>query len=315
MFFDEALEKYKLLYRDGRDEWVSGEQIDDNLEHEDGYNLQDKVGPVKEPWHRDAQRKIKTYGEYCVQYVGTHKWGPTAARTHKRPSQLSLLVKAVVANVPPPGNIPLPIVKAVTNLVMTRMTSTSITDPSTMKPDGCTTNTPGPLENVAPVVAETLTAQSEPSSVLTDSPSTSTTAATTITQPDPSNYGKDPFTCTPGGITTNTPEPLGYVAPLVMNTLTSVPIPSAISTDGPSTSDTAPTAPKLKLNVALLHKKLQEAKARQLNMVPAGNIADKELPSIAEIVGNAAKVPEQSHNDAVPEPTVSADPQVLIKRE
>jgi hypothetical protein len=241
MFYDEPLEKYKLLYRDGRDEWVSGEQIDDNLEHEHGYNLQDKVGPVKEPWHRDAQRKIKTYREYCVQYVGTHKWGPTPAKTPKRPSQLSLLVKAVEANVPPPGNIPLPIVKAVTNLVMTRLASTSITLPSTIKPDGFTSNTPGALENVAPLVPETLTAQSEPSSILTVCPSTSITAATTIKQPDPSKKVKDPFTCTPGRITTNTPGPLGYMAPLVMDTITSVPRPSSILTEGPSTNVTAPT--------------------------------------------------------------------------
>jgi hypothetical protein len=31
MFFDEALEKFKLLYRDGRDEWVSGHQIKLNV--------------------------------------------------------------------------------------------------------------------------------------------------------------------------------------------------------------------------------------------------------------------------------------------
>lgn len=156
MFFDEPLEKYKLLYRDGRDEWVSGEQIDDNLEHEHGYKLQDTVGPVKEPWHRDAQRKIQTYGEYCVKYVGSHQWGPTPPKTPQRPSQLSLLIKAVVANVPPPDNIPLPIVKAVTKLVMRRNTSTSITHPSTIKPDGLTTNAPGSLEILAPVVPETV---------------------------------------------------------------------------------------------------------------------------------------------------------------
>jgi hypothetical protein len=314
MFFDEALEKYKLLYRDGSDEWVSGEKIDDNLEHEEGYNLQDKIGPVKEPWHRDAQRKIKTYGEYCVQYVGTHKWGSSPAITPKKPSQLSLLVKAVEANVPPPGNIPLPIVKAVTNIVMSRLTSTSTTHPSTFIPDGLTTNTPGPLENVAPLVLATQTGQSEPSSILTESPSTSITAATTITQPAPSKIVKDPLTCTPAGITTNTPGPLENVAPLVMDPLTSLPKPSSILTDGPSTSVTAPTsithpdqatsalhqqlvAAKLKLNVALLHKKLQEAKAKQLqdakaqqlNMVLAGNMVEKLHPTFAKIGVNDAR--------------------------
>ena len=90
MFFDETLEKFKLLYRDGKDEllyrdgkdeWVTGYQIDDNLDHEEGYKLQDKVAAEGEPWTEDAQRKIKTYGEYCVQYVGIkRKWGPTTLK-------------------------------------------------------------------------------------------------------------------------------------------------------------------------------------------------------------------------------------------
>ena len=199
MFFDEPLEKYKLLYRDGRDEWVSGEQIDDNLEHEHGYKLQDTIGPVKEPWHKDAQRKIQTYGEYCVKYVGSHQWAPTPPKTPQRPSQLALLIKAVVANVPPPDNIPLPIVKAVTKLVMKRNTSTSITHPSTIKPDGLTTNAPVVLENLAPVVPETRNTQSEPSSILTEGASTSTTAAITITLPDTPKNEEDPLPCTTSG--------------------------------------------------------------------------------------------------------------------
>ncbi len=42
MFYDEALEKFMLLYRDGKDEWVSGYQIDEELDHEEGYTLQQK---------------------------------------------------------------------------------------------------------------------------------------------------------------------------------------------------------------------------------------------------------------------------------
>jgi hypothetical protein len=33
MFFDETLEKYKLLYRDGTDGWVSGYRVDEELIH------------------------------------------------------------------------------------------------------------------------------------------------------------------------------------------------------------------------------------------------------------------------------------------
>ena len=158
MFFDEALEKFKLLYRNGQDEWVSGYQIDDNLDHEDGYQLHDKVAAVQQPWHKDAQRKIKTYGEYCVQYVGCRKWGPATKKTTD------------------------PIVKAVTKIVMGKSSSTLITDPdpsgsvptatSTTVPNpynsvpgGTTTNTPAPLENLASLVLAVNTKLPAPSPI------------------------------------------------------------------------------------------------------------------------------------------------------
>jgi hypothetical protein len=294
MFFDEALEKYKLLYRDGRDEWVSGEKIDDNLEHEEGYNLQDKIGPVKEPWHRDAQRKINTYGEYCVKYVGTLKWGSSPTQIPKKPSQLSQLVKAVEANVSPPSNIPLPIVKAVTNIVMGRLTATSSKDPSPINATGLTLNTPESLLNVAPLVQATHTGLSEPSSIMTESPSTSITAGTTNTQPEPLKILKDP---------------------LVMDTVTSLLKPASTVTESSSICVTALTsindpdkgssalhqqllAAKLKLNVALLHKKLakakqqqeakakqqREAKVQQQNMVLAGNKVETLHPTCVDAV-------------------------------
>jgi hypothetical protein len=125
-----------------------------------------------------------------------------------------------------------------------------------------------------------------------------------VAVPDPSNI-------IPGGITTDTPAPLPNVAPIHKVDNIHLQTPSQEAT----ALDLKLQAAKLKLNVALLHQKLQEAKARQLNMVPAGNIADKELPPIAKIVANEAKVTEQSQNEAVHEPTVSAHPQVLIKRE
>ena len=294
MFFDEALEKYKLLYRDGRDEWVSGEKIDDNLEHEEGYNLQDKIGPVKEPWHRDAQRKINTYGEYCVKYVGTLKWASSPTQIPKKPSQLSQLVKAVEANVSPPSNIPLPIVKAVTNIVMGRLTATSSKDPSPIIATGLTMNTPESLLNVAPLGQATHTGLSEPSSIMTESPSTSITAGTTNTQPEPLKILKDP---------------------LVMDTVTSLLKPASTVTESSSICVTALTsindpdkgssalhqqllAAKLKLNVALLHKKLakakqqqeakakqqREAKVQQLNMVLAGNKVETLHPTCVDAV-------------------------------
>jgi hypothetical protein len=54
MYYDETLERYKLLYRDATDEWVSGYQIDEESEHLPGYTLAQKVGPIQEPWHPDV---------------------------------------------------------------------------------------------------------------------------------------------------------------------------------------------------------------------------------------------------------------------
>ncbi len=104
MFYDEALEKFKLLFRDGKDEWVSEYAIDEELDHEEGYTLQQKIGPVGQAWHKNAQHKIKEYGTYCVRvrYVGTRKWGPTnsynPAPPPAPPSKLASVVMAVKAN-------------------------------------------------------------------------------------------------------------------------------------------------------------------------------------------------------------------------
>jgi hypothetical protein len=50
---------------------------------------------------------------------------------------------------------------------------------------------------------------------------------------------------------------------------------------------------KLKLNVALLQKKLQAEKERQKNMVQAGNIVDQLHPPITKIGDHEAKAPGQ----------------------
>ncbi len=146
MFYDETLEKFKLLYRDGKDEWVSGFQIDEELDHEKGYTLQQKVASIGEAWHRDAQRKIKEYGPYCVRYVGIRKWGPTNSNNPAPPSKLASIVMAVKANLPPPSNMPASVVMAVTKIIMGKSSSTTITDPdpSTSVPAATNSNTPAP---------------------------------------------------------------------------------------------------------------------------------------------------------------------------
>ncbi len=171
-------------------------------------------------------------------------------------------------------------------------TSTTMPDPDKRVPGGTTTTTPATSGNLDALVM----------AVNTKLPGLSPS----LPEPDPSQRVTLPsINSNPLASVNSTATPLSVPDP--SNVL---PVETSPNTPAPVTNLAVP-----KLNVALLHQKLQEAKARQLNMVPAGNIADKELPPIAEIVGNKAKVTEQSQNDAVPEPTVSAYPQVLIKRE
>ena len=149
MFYDEALEKFKLLYRSGQDEWVSGYQIDDNLDHQEGYNLQEKVAAVGEPWHRDAQRKIKSYGEYCVQDVGARKWGPTLPQKPGPTPKWSSLLATIKSNLTPPPGIPPQIVKSMTRYVMSQSSSTLITvpDPSSSVQPATSITDPKPGES------------------------------------------------------------------------------------------------------------------------------------------------------------------------
>ena len=71
-----------------------------------------------------------------------------------------------------------------------------------------------------------------------------------------------------------------------------------------------PPVGKLKLNMALLQRKLQEAKANNQNMVQAGNILQKGAPTIANSVANGAKATEDTKNETVHKSTVGTPPKV-----
>ncbi len=174
--------------------------------------------------------------------------------------------------------------------------STTVPDPYNSVLGGTTTHTPAPLGNLAALVLAVNTKLPAPSPSLPEPnpsqrvppPSINSTPLPSINSTATPLPGPDPTKVIPVVTSTNTPAPVANVA---------VPDPSNIHLQTPSQEATALElklqAAKLKLNVTLLHQKLQEAKARQLNMVPAGNIADKELPPIAKIVANEAKVTEQ----------------------
>ncbi len=82
-----------------------------------------------------------------------------------------------------------------------------------------------------------------PSSNVTEGTSKSVTAATSITDPDPSisvpastaKTFADPSTSVPGGTTTYTPAPLGKMAPSVMGVISTSPVPSSYLPESPST--------------------------------------------------------------------------------
>jgi hypothetical protein len=59
IFFDETLEKYKLLYRDGTDEWVTAFRIDEELAHSEGYTLEHPHSVTGKNY-----LKNRTFGQY-----------------------------------------------------------------------------------------------------------------------------------------------------------------------------------------------------------------------------------------------------------
>ena len=69
MFYDRLLDKFKLLYRDGQESFVSGEEIDACAENNKTYTLADKVKPYNAPWSAIALTKIESYGMYRARNV------------------------------------------------------------------------------------------------------------------------------------------------------------------------------------------------------------------------------------------------------
>jgi hypothetical protein len=69
LFYDRLLDKFKLLYRDGQESFVSGDEIDACAQNNKIYTLADKVKPCKAPWSALALSKIESYGMYRARNV------------------------------------------------------------------------------------------------------------------------------------------------------------------------------------------------------------------------------------------------------
>jgi hypothetical protein len=125
MYYDEVLEKYKLLYRDATDEWVVPKRIDDELEFADKLTLEEKRIPIQEPWHPKTQLKIQSYGMFCARNVGPPP-------TEKRPLSHNILSTVVLTNlptqVPPPARTTDNNMNTTTNVVLKPTPSGSTSD-------------------------------------------------------------------------------------------------------------------------------------------------------------------------------------------
>jgi hypothetical protein len=176
-------------------------------------------------------------------------------------------------------------------------------------PEGPSTSVPAATSSTDPDPSTSVPAAT--SMIVTNVTATAMAINTNVSAPSAVTTGPEPINIQAGETTNHTPAPLANLAPILMAANTDLPTPSQDET----ALHLKLQAAKLKLNVALLHKKLQEAKAQQLNLVLAGNIVDKQHPQIAKIGANEAKGTEHTKNPGVHEPTVSAHPQVFYKRE
>jgi hypothetical protein len=69
MFYDRLLDNYRLLYRDGEEAFVSGDEIDACAQNNNNYTLAEKYNSSKEPWSSVALSKINSYGVYRARNV------------------------------------------------------------------------------------------------------------------------------------------------------------------------------------------------------------------------------------------------------
>jgi hypothetical protein len=71
MFWDAQKERYKILFRDGADAWVTGEAIDEAIAFKLTYSDLDRAEAAKEKWSPSVTATILQYGMYCAKNVGS----------------------------------------------------------------------------------------------------------------------------------------------------------------------------------------------------------------------------------------------------
>jgi hypothetical protein len=81
MFWDAPTERYKILFRDGKDAWVTGEAIDEAIAFHSTYSDLDKAEAAKEKWSKAVTATLLQYGMYCAKHVGPQSFPNNQAGT------------------------------------------------------------------------------------------------------------------------------------------------------------------------------------------------------------------------------------------
>ncbi len=94
MFWDAKQIRYKILYRDGTDAWVTGETLDAAIKCNEIYTPLEKTNAALEEWHPSVFTTLQGYGLYCAKHVG-----PTLPLP---PQRFALPETALIAGTTPP---------------------------------------------------------------------------------------------------------------------------------------------------------------------------------------------------------------------
>jgi hypothetical protein len=69
MWYENESKRYKMLYRDGTDAFVTGKVLDDLIKLNEFYNLEQKRKANTQEWDPRVLNTIACYGTYCVRGI------------------------------------------------------------------------------------------------------------------------------------------------------------------------------------------------------------------------------------------------------
>jgi len=81
MFWDAQTERYKILFRDGKDAWVTGEAIDEAIAFNSTHSDLDRAEAAKEKWSPAVTATLLQYGMYTAKNVGPSSFPNSQAGT------------------------------------------------------------------------------------------------------------------------------------------------------------------------------------------------------------------------------------------